>query len=170
MRWQVRPLPKAPDSPAHSGFHREGHEVDTIRREYPHGPVAAAHGITIWNGKVLLVRRAHDPGKGRWSVPGGAVNLGETVVAAARRELHEECGVEVQIEGVVDVADNIVLDERGRIRFHYVLIYLLARYVSGTVRPGSDAAETSWVPADELDSLDMSPLTRQAVLKTFRMV
>jgi 8-oxo-dGTP diphosphatase len=142
----------------------------TIRREYPQGPVASAHAITIWQGKVLLVRRAHEPGKGRWSVPGGMITLGETVAAAARRELREECGVEVNIEGVVDVADNIVLDARERVQFHYVLIYLLARYVSAIVRPASDAAEASWLTADDLDRLDMHPLTRQAVQTAFRMV
>jgi ADP-ribose pyrophosphatase YjhB (NUDIX family) len=116
---------------------------------------------------VLLIKRAHPPSKGRWSIPGGAIELGETLHEAARREVREECGVEVEIDEVVDVVDNIVLDESGNVRFHYVVICQLARYVSGAARPNSDASEACWVTREELSTLDMHPLARQVVQEAF---
>jgi len=97
------------------------------------------------------------------------IELGETVHDAARRELREECGIEIELDRVVDVADHVLPDESGRVRFHYVLIYLLARYVSGEVRPGSDALAVRWATVEELDALDMHPLARQAVQRAFKM-
>lgn len=143
---------------------------EPIRREYPKGPIPASHAITFREGKALLVRRAQQPSKGRWSVPGGMIELGETVHEAARRELREECGVEVETNEVVDVIDHIVQDESGYIRFHYVVIFLLAQYVSGTVRPNSDALEARWVTREGLSSLDMHPLARRVVQKAFEIV
>lgn len=143
---------------------------ESIRREYPLGPIAASHAITFRGNKVLLARRAHQPSKGRWSVPGGMVELGETIHEAARRELYEECGVKVKTNEVVDVVDNIVLDESGHIRFHYVVIYLLAQYESGAVRPNSDALEARWVTHEELSTLDMHPFARRAVQEAFEIV
>lgn len=143
---------------------------ESIRREYPQGPIPSSHAITFRGGKVLLVRRAHQPSKGRWSVPGGMIELGETIHEAARRELREECGVEVETNEVVDVVDNIVLDESGHIRFHYVVIYLLAQYESGAVRPNSDASEARWVTREELSTLDMHPLARRVVQEAFEIV
>jgi ADP-ribose pyrophosphatase len=141
--------------------------LESIRREYPPGPIPASHAITYREGKVLLVKRAHQPSKERWGVPGGMIELGETIYAAAQRELREECGIEVRIEKVVNVVDNIVLDESGHIRFHYVVIYLLAQYVSGVAHPNSDASEVCWVTREELDTLEMHPLAQQIVRQTF---
>ena len=139
-------------------------------RAYPQRPIVSVHAAVFRGDRVLLGRRAHEPGRGRWSVPGGAIELGETIHDAARREVREECGVEIEIEGVVDVVDNIIPDESGCIRFHYVIIYLLARYVSGMARPNSDASELRWATQAELDQshpLDMHPLARQALQCAF---
>lgn len=144
--------------------------ADSISREYPSGPLPAVFALTYREGKVLLVKRAHQPNKGRWSVPGGLIELGETVHEAAQRELHEECGIEIKLGEVVRVVDNIVLDGDERVRFHYVLIYLLAQYVSGTARPDSDASEVRWVERQELDLLDMHPQARQTVQQMFERV
>jgi ADP-ribose pyrophosphatase YjhB (NUDIX family) len=100
-------------------------------------------------------------------VPGGAIELGETIRDAARREIGEECGIEVEIGGIVNVVDNIIPDESGRTRFHYVVIYLLARYVSGRACPGSDASEVRWVTGAELDGFDMHPLAREGLRRAF---
>ncbi|HLE30924.1 MAG TPA: NUDIX domain-containing protein [Anaerolineales bacterium] len=79
-----------------------------VQREYPPCPLVSAHAIVLQQDRVLLVRRADDPGRGRWSVPGGLVRLGETIRQATQRETREECGVEIESDEVIDVRDNIV--------------------------------------------------------------
>jgi ADP-ribose pyrophosphatase YjhB (NUDIX family) len=142
---------------------------EPIRREYPDQPIASAHAIVIRGDRVLLVQRAAEPSKGQWSVPGGVIELGETIAAAVRREVREECGIEIEPGQVVNVADRVSPDEAGRIRHHYVVIYLLARYVGGEARASSDAAAVRWVTHEELDGLDMVPVARQALQRAFEL-
>jgi ADP-ribose pyrophosphatase YjhB (NUDIX family) len=118
---------------------------------------------------VLLIKRAQEPSKGRWSVPGGAIELGEKIYDAVRREVREECGIEIDVARVANAADSIVPDEAGRVWFHYVSIYILARYVSGKARPGSDALEVRWVAREELDALDMNPIAQDNIKRAFNM-
>jgi ADP-ribose pyrophosphatase len=124
-------------------------------REYPEAPVVGVGAVIVKDGQVLLVRRAHPPSQGQWSIPGGVVELGETLTQAAAREAHEECQVEVEIGSVLSTVDVIERDATGRICYHYVLIDLAARYVGGEPRPGSDALEVRWAKRTELDSLDI---------------
>jgi 8-oxo-dGTP diphosphatase len=138
-----------------------------IRREYPQQPIASAHAIVIRDERVLLVQRAAEPSKGQWSVPGGVIELGETIAEAVRREVHEECGIEIEPGQVINVADRVFRDKDGRIRYHYVVIYLLARYVSGEARASSDAAAVRWVTREELHGLDMVPVAHQTVQRAF---
>jgi 8-oxo-dGTP diphosphatase len=141
----------------------------TMRREYPPCPLTCAHAAVLRGEEVLVVQRANLPSRGRWSLPGGVVELGETFRQAARREVLEECGVEVETGPVIDVIDNIVQDESGRVRFHYVIIYVLARHLGGHPHPASDALEVRWIKFEELDTLDMHPLARQALRRAFEM-
>jgi len=141
---------------------------EPVQREYPPIPIVSAHALIFREGRVLLVKRAHPPSQGRWSVPGGAIEVGETIRDATRREVREECGIEVKVDTVIHVVDNIVPDGSGRIRFHYVVIYSLARYVNGEAHPRSDAAEVRWAAREELDVLDMHPLVRETVRRAFR--
>jgi 8-oxo-dGTP diphosphatase len=141
---------------------------ESIPREYPQSPIATAHAVVFREDRALLIKRAREPGKGRWSVPGGMIELGETICKAAQRELREECGIEIELGKVVNVLDNIVTDEKDHIRFHYVVIHLLARYVSGDVHPDSDASEVRWATCEELDTLDMHPLARKMVQQAFK--
>jgi 8-oxo-dGTP diphosphatase len=110
----------------------------------------------LHEGRVLLVQRGRPPALGKWSLPGGLVDLGETTSAAARREVVEECGIEVRLAGVAGVVDRITCDETGRVRYHYVLIDYLAYADSDTVTAGSDAADVRWVMAEHVHTLDVT--------------
>jgi len=134
-----------------------------MNREYPKAPIVAV-GVVVKRGhEVLLVQRLNEPSRDRWSLPGGMVELGEMVREAARREVQEECGLQVEPGEVLAVVDNIVRDEAGRIRFHYVLIDLLAEYVSGELVAASDIGDARWVREEELAELDVTEKAKQLV-------
>ena len=123
-------------------------------REYPEVPRVGVGAVVLRDGHVLLVRRGHPPALGKWSIPGGLVNLGETTEAAAIREVEEECGLKVRLLGLAGVVDRITRDAEGRVRYHYVLVDYLAVPDTGTAHAGSDAAEVRWVPVGDLDRYD----------------
>lgn len=104
-----------------------------------------------------MVRRAHDPYRGRWGLPGGAVELGETVHAALRREVMEETGIAIDVGHFLVYKDAISRDAEGRVRFHYVVFFFTARPVGGTLAADSDAAEARWVECARLPELDLTP-------------
>jgi mutator protein MutT len=137
-----------------------------LQREYPNHPRAAVGVVVVRNSRVLLVRRGQEPSKGLWSVPGGLIELGETIEEAARREVMEEAGIRVRIERLLDVADNIVRDDQGKTRFHYVLVDYVAHPVTTSLKASSDASEARWV---HLEDLRNYPLTRGA-LKLMRKI
>jgi len=124
--------------------------------EFPDGPVPAVGAIVFREGAVLLVRRGSAPNEGRWSLPGGILEVGETVEAAAARETYEETRVRVRPVRVFDVRDFIV-PEGTRIRWHYVLIDVLCEYLDGEPFPGTDAENASFVPLAELGEYDIVP-------------
>lgn len=122
-----------------------------MMRTYPSTPLVGVAAVVFKQGKVLLVRRAKPPRQGEWSLPGGLQHLGETVSAAACREVSEETALNVRILGVADVVDLIERDPDGdRIRYHYTLVDLAASWVSGDIRAGSDAAEAAWIDVQAL--------------------
>lgn len=121
-----------------------------MSREYPGYPMVGV-GVVVWRGdEVLLIKRGKPPRAGSWSLPGGRQKLGETTRDAGVREVMEETGVEVCIEGLVDVVDSITRDEHGRVRLHYTLVDFRARWVSGEPSAATDAADARWVHADDL--------------------
>ena len=129
--------------------------------EYPESPQIAVGAIVIRDDRILLVKRRKPPGKGLWSIPGGRVELGETLKEAAEREVKEEAGVIIRAEDPVHTFDLIDRDDQGCIRFHYVIVDLRADYVSGKPNPSSDACEARWVTAQELEELPVSRTTRK---------
>jgi 8-oxo-dGTP diphosphatase len=135
---------------------------------YPAGPRTAVGAIVFRDDKVLLVRRANPPGQGLWAIPGGRVELGETLKEAARREVREETGVIINPKEPVYVFEVIERDDEGGIRFHYVIIDLLAEYLSGEVNPGTDASEARWISSEELKELPVTKTTREFLKSRFR--
>lgn len=121
-------------------------------------------GAVVWrDGAVLLERRGQPPAQGSWSLPGGLVDVGETLEAAVAREVREECNIEVTVGPLLGVFEPIVRDDDGRIRYHYVVLDYLALYTSGEVAIGDDAAELRWTPVAELDAYPLLPATRDMI-------
>lgn len=136
----------------------------SIPREYPPAPlVGVAAAVFNEQGEVLLVERGRPPSQGLWGVPGGLLDLGETLAEGARREVREECGVEIEIGGLVHVFEPIQRDGDGRIQYHYVVVDFWASYAGGHPRPDDDAAAVAWVTLAQLDDLPMGEETRQVV-------
>ncbi|MEM2447491.1 MAG: NUDIX hydrolase [Candidatus Bathyarchaeia archaeon] len=130
-------------------------------REYPVRPVVAVSVFIKSRSKVLLIKRRFNPGSGRWSIPGGLIELGETVREAALREVYEETGLTVKLGKLLNVVDYIERDEKGAVRFHYVLICFSA-YVEGTppIKPSEEVAEAVWVEESEVLNYDITDSLR----------
>lgn len=129
-----------------------------MKREYPSQPVLGVGAVIVQDGKLVLVRRGVEPALGKWSIPGGAVELGEAVRDATIREAKEECGLDIELidDKPVDVFDNLIMDEDGRLRYHYVLLQFLARPKGGTLKPTSDVTDARWVPLEEVVQYDLT--------------
>jgi len=128
-----------------------------MTREYPIAPIVGVGAVIVRDNHVLLVRRGNEPNRGLWSIPGGAVELGETLAQAATREVREECRLEIEAQGVLSTFELIQRDEQDKVRYHYVLIDLATRYVGGQATAASDALDAHWATEDELDTLDIVP-------------
>jgi 8-oxo-dGTP diphosphatase len=122
-------------------------------------------GAVIWNaaGEIVLIRRGQEPRLGEWSIPGGRLEWGETVETALLREVREETGLHVEIAGLIDVVDSVIRDAGGAVIRHYVLIDFSARYVSGELVAGTDAAEARWVAPTDLDQYSLWTETRRII-------
>lgn len=140
-----------------------------IKREYPDSPVVGVGAVIIKGGKVLLVKRGKEPGYGRWSIPGGAVNLGEKLARAIEREVLEETGLIVEAGEVVEVYEPVVKDDKGRVRFHYVLIDFLCRYVSGEIKAASDILDAVLAAPEELNKYDLPSATASVIHKCLKI-
>jgi mutator protein MutT len=123
--------------------------------------------VVVHDGRVLLIRRGKEPLRGRWVVPGGTVELGETLHEALVREVREETGITVSPREVVLVFDRI-LREHGEVNYHYVIIDYLCQYVSGTPQAGTDAQEVAFVSPEELGDYDIPERALEVVLDGFR--
>lgn len=136
-----------------------------IQREYPSSPIAGVAAVVLSGDGVLLTLRGNEPSKGRWGLPGGVVELGETVEDALIREVKEETGVLIEPRRLLSVFDSIVRDEDHKVRYHYVLCEYLCSVVGGALRASSDAMAVRWVPLSELCSTEMNPGTRRFIKK-----
>lgn len=122
-----------------------------MAREYPASPVVGVGAVVIRDGTALLIKRGHDPRKGEWSLPGGIVELGESLFDALRREVREETGLEVTVGPHIETFDRIHHDSDGRVRFHFLIVDYLCTAADGDAIAGTDADDVAWAGADELD-------------------
>jgi 8-oxo-dGTP diphosphatase len=134
-------------------------------RRYPDRPIVAVGAIVAENGRVLMARRGKEPSYGLWSVPGGAVHLGEDLKAAACREIKEELGIEVELTDVIEIMERVTRDAEGRIQYHYVVIDYLARHVGGEPTPSPEALEVRWIAPEDFPRYEMTRGTADIILR-----
>ena len=138
-------------------------------REYPERPIVGVGAAILDHGKVLLVRRGTEPNRGEWSLPGGAVRVGEQLSEAVRREILEETGLAVRVEQTVEILDRISRDEQGKVRFHYVLVDFLCRPEGGRVAAATDVTEARWINRPELSQYRLRPEMLRVIEKAFHL-
>ena len=126
--------------------------------------------ILIKNDQVLLVQRANPPGAGKWSLPGGKQELGETAMQTARRELREETGLECGELTLAGYVDSIHHDETGRIIFHYTILDFAARYVGGTPAPSDDVLDVAWASPHEFDAYELWDEAKRLITTAFTLL
>jgi 8-oxo-dGTP diphosphatase len=138
-----------------------------MKRKYPEQPLVGVGAVVFRGDQVLLVRRGQEPARGSWSLPGGLVELGETLEAALRREVLEETGLAVTILGLSAVLDRIYRDPDGRIPYHYVLVDYACEYEAGELAPGSDVTAAQFVPLAELEGLALPRYTARVIRRAW---
>jgi 8-oxo-dGTP diphosphatase len=149
-------------------------------REYPARPIVGVGAVVyVTSGEaaalhlpasgVILVRRGHQPLAGEWSLPGGTLEVGETLEAAIAREVVEETGLTVQVGPVIDVFDRIMLDDQDRVQYHFVLVDYLCRPAGGTLRAGSDAADITIADPETLEPFRLTDKATSVIARGVRM-
>ncbi len=138
-------------------------------RDYPRRPILGVGAVVFRAGEVLLVKRGHAPSAGMWSIPGGAVKLGETVASALRREVAEEAGLKVRVGPLVAVLDRVFRDPQGRVQYHYVLLDYLCQATSGRLEAASDAECARFVPLGELRKYRLTRGTKAVIERARRL-
>lgn len=140
------------------------------RREYPEYPFVGVGALIHRGGKILLIKRRFEPNKGRWSLPGGLVERGERVEEAALREVKEELGIRVVLEGLMGIANEIIQDENGLVKYHYVLVDFLARPKSEKIRLNRESSSFRWIRPETVENLNSSNNTKAIVRKYLQRI
>src|SRR6266705_4704353 len=149
-------------------------------REYPERPIVGIGGVVIEGGRALLIRRGNEPLMGQWSIPGGTLELGETLEEGTARELTEETGLEVKVIEMIEVFERInfgrgadetwtTMEERRRPRFHFVIVDYLCERISGKEVAGSDVTDVAWAGEDELERFSLTPTAMRVIRKAFSL-
>src|SRR3954469_25397010 len=139
-----------------------------MSREYPKRPLLGVGAVVLRGDSVLLVCRAQEPCKGEWTFPGGLVELGETLRQAAERETYEETGIRIRAGEVLEVVDSLVKGTGGRLRFHYSIVDVACKYLSGSPRAGDDVSEVAWVPVEQAFRMPLAGVTAKVLRKAIR--
>ncbi len=164
-----------------------------VQREYPEQPVVGVGGVVIADGRALLIRRGSEPLKGQWSIPGGTLELAETLAEGVRRELREETGLEVCVLELIEVFERIFPEppaardhpgglhqkikpdgqdnfgRAGQPRYHFVILDYLCEVVSGAPRPGGDVTDVAFVREEDLARYNLTPAATRVLRKAFAM-
>ena len=149
-------------------------------REYPERPIVGVGGVVIENGRALLIRRGNEPLIGQWSIPGGTLELGETLMEGTARELTEETGLEVRVVEMIEVFERInfgrgadetwtTAEERRRPRFHFVIVDFLCERIAGAPVAGGDVTDVAWAEEDQLEKFALTPTATRVIRKAFSM-
>ena len=125
--------------------------------------------MVIAGGRTLLIRRGSAPLEGQWSIPGGMLELGESIEEGVRRELAEETGIEVRVLELIEVFERVIPGESGRIRYHFVILDYLCEMVSGEARAASDVIDVAWAGEDELEKFALTPIAARVIRRAFEM-
>jgi len=141
----------------------------TDSRQYPERPIVGVGAVIVKAGRVLLVKRRFEPLAGRWSIPGGTLELGETLETGVAREMQEETGLEIEIGPVIEVFDRIIFDAEQRVRYHFVLVDYLCRPVGGDLQAGSDVDEAVMVDPASLDAYDLTEKARAVISRALEL-
>jgi 8-oxo-dGTP diphosphatase len=147
-----------------------------MAREYPERPVVGVGGVVIDDGRTLLIRRGSEPLRGQWSIPGGTLELGESLKDGVARELLEETGLEVRVLDLIEVFDRIFTEPDAggggtlqRPKFHYVIVDYLCERISGEPRPGSDVTDVAFATEEELAKFQLTTTAIRVLRKAFAM-
>jgi mutator protein MutT len=138
-------------------------------RRFPDRPIVGVGAVIVDRGRVLLVKRGQEPLKGEWSLPGGAVEVGEALHDAVVREVREETGLDVLVGPVVEVLDRVHRTTDGRVEFHFVIVDYLCTVAGGTVAHGSDAADACWARFEDLPKYSLTPTATAVIAKAIEM-
>jgi 8-oxo-dGTP diphosphatase len=141
-------------------------------REYPQRPIVGVGGVVIENGCALLIRRGGEPLRGEWSIPGGTLELGETLEQGVARELLEETGIEVRVLDFIEVFGRIFVEpssETAAPRFHFVIVDYLCERIAGESRAGGDATDVAFAAEDDLDRFQLTPTATRVLRKAFAL-
>jgi ADP-ribose pyrophosphatase YjhB (NUDIX family) len=127
-----------------------------VKRLYPKQPVVGVGAVIICDGKILLEKRKNEPGKDKWSIPGGLVELGESAEETTIREVKEETNLEVEEPMLIDVVDSVTRDENDDIKYHFVIVDYFVKLKGGVPKAASDAAELEWVQLSDVEKYDLT--------------
>ena len=136
-----------------------------MKRLYPQQPIVGVGAIILQNGKILLGKRKNEPAKGKWAVPGGAVELGETPEEAAIRETYEETCLQVENPQLIDVVCQVDRDNLGKVRYHYIIIDYVVSVKMGKPEAASDTEDIRWVEINDVENYDLTPSFRRLFSK-----
>jgi len=135
--------------------------------EYPPAPLVGVGGVVIIDGRAVLIRRGNEPRKGEWSIPGGKLELGETLAEGVRREVREETGLEVEVGELIEAFERVYRDAEGRVRFHFVILDYFCRASSVNALAGGDALDVALVSENEFERFGLGEAVARVLRKAF---